>query len=69
MLKLQILIFTVMDAYAEALRMAFIGAVVFYFISNTLILPIKLPNLRDENITTNTEIEEASAEQQNGYAG
>ena len=58
-----------MAAYAEALRIAFIGAVVFYLISNALLLPVKLPNLRKEKVTANTETDETSSEQQNGYAG
>jgi len=58
-----------MTAYAKALRLAFIGAVVFYLISNTLLLPVKLPNLRKEKVAANTETDEASPEQQNGYAG
>jgi len=58
-----------MTAYAEALRAAFIGAVVFYLIANALLLPVKLPNLRKEKVAANTETDEVSADQQNGYDG
>lgn len=58
-----------MAAYAEALRIAFIGAVVFYIVSSALVLPVKLPNLRKQIVATNTETDEASAEQQNGHSG
>jgi hypothetical protein len=57
-----------MAAYAEALRIAFIGAVVFYLISNALVLPVNLPNLRKQKVANNTETDETSAEEQNGYA-
>lgn len=47
-----------MAAYAEALRIAFIGAVVFYLISIALVLPVKLPNLRETKVATNTETDD-----------
>jgi hypothetical protein len=49
---------TAITAYAAALRLTFISAIVFFVIVNLLILPIKLPRLGREKVPADIGEEE-----------
>jgi hypothetical protein len=42
-------------AYAAALRLAFMSAILFFIIVNLLILPVKLPRLGKEKVAADVE--------------
>jgi hypothetical protein len=46
---------TAILAYAAALRLAFISAILFFIIVNLLIVPVKLPRLGKEKVAADVE--------------
>ena len=49
-------------AYADALRMTFISAIVFFVVVNILILPVKLPWLGKERVPADLEEQSGNEE-------